>query len=734
MVFLSIGLLFAQANLDLALPDYLSNIVDTGIQQGGVEYAAPVAIRETEMDRLFIFMSSENRSSVLKDYTLINESSTDFESNKEFYPILENESIYLLNDVKRKELTILNDLLVEPLVIIFSLKQILANPNENYTAMFLLVGINLTAISSETELFGNISALPQMLLDGISGAITEQFDILGETMLMQLAIMTVRLEYDVIGLDVDKIQSNYILRAGGLMLLMTILSVICTIIVGYLASRTAAGMARDIRFGVFKKIEHFSNAEFDQFSTASLITRSTNDVTQIQTVVFMIVRLVFYAPILGVGGIIHAMNKNKDMTWLIGIAVLVLIVLIGVIILIAVPKFNRMQTLTDRINLVARENLTGMLVIRAFNKEKYEQKRFDKVNKDLTSVTLFITRVMVIMMPFMMLIMNGLMLGIIWVGSHKVDEFAMQVGDMLAFMQYSMQIVFAFLMLTMMFIVLPRSVVSARRINEVLQTKPIIVDPENPKAFSDSFKGTIEFRNVSFKYPGAKKGALQGISFTAQPGQTTAIIGATGSGKSTILNLIMRFYDVTKGSVRVDGLDIRQVTQHDLRAKVGYVPQKTILFSGTIESNLRFANEDADEETLRSAIEIAQATEFVSSKPDGLESAIAQGGANVSGGQKQRLAIARALVNKPPIYIFDDSVSALDFKTDAALRKALKEKTGDSTVIMVTQRVSTIKNAEQILVIDEGQIVGKGTHDELMTTCDIYKEIAVSQLELEELS
>jgi len=631
MVFLSIGLLFAQANLDLALPDYLSNIVDTGIQQGGVEYAAPVAIRETEMDRLFIFMSSENRSSVLKDYTLINESSTDFESNKEFYPILENESIYLLNDVKRKELTILNDLLVEPLVIIFSLKQILANPNENYTAMFLLVGINLTAISSETELFGNISALPQMLLDGISGAITEQFDILGETMLMQIAIMTVRLEYDVIGLDVDKIQSNYILRAGGLMLLMTILSVICTVIVGYLASRTAAGMARDIRFGVFKKIEHFSNAEFDQFSTASLITRSTNDVTQIQTVVFMIVRLVFYAPILGVGGIIHAMNKNKDMTWLIGIAVLVLIVLIGVIILIAVPKFNRMQTLTDRINLVARENLTGMLVIRAFNKEKYEQKRFDKVNKDLTSVTLFITRVMVIMMPFMMLIMNGLMLGIIWVGSHKVDEFAMQVGDMLAFMQYSMQIVFAFLMLTMMFIVLPRSVVSARRINEVLQTKPIIVDPENPKAFSDSFKGTIEFRNVSFKYPGAKKGALQGISFTAQPGQTTAIIGATGSGKSTILNLIMRFYDVTKGSVRVDGLDIRQVTQHDLRAKVGYVPQKTILFSGTIESNLRFANEDADEESLRSAIEIAQATEFVSSKPDGLESAIAQGGANVSG-------------------------------------------------------------------------------------------------------
>ncbi|MHA1221336.1 MAG: ABC transporter ATP-binding protein, partial [Candidatus Heimdallarchaeota archaeon] len=734
-----IGLLFAQAHLDLALPDYLSNIVDTGIQQGGVEYAAPVAIRETEMERLFIFMSSENRSSVLKDYTLINESSTDFESNKEFYPILENESIYLLNDVKRKELTILNDLLVEPLVIIFSLKQILANPNENYTAMFLLVGINLTAISSETELFGNISALPQMLLDGISGAITEQFDILGETMLMQIAIMTVRLEYDVIGLDVDKIQSNYILRAGGLMLLMTILSVICTVIVGYLASRTAAGMARDIRFGVFKKIEHFSNAEFDQFSTASLITRSTNDVTQIQTVVFMIVRLVFYAPILGVGGIIHAMNKNKDMTWLIGIAVLVLIVLIGVIILIAVPKFNRMQTLTDRINLVARENLTGMLVIRAFNKEKYEQKRFDKVNKDLTSVTLFITRVMVIMMPFMMLIMNGLMLGIIWVGSHKVDEFAMQVGDMLAFMQYSMQIVFAFLMLTMMFIVLPRSVVSARRINEVLQTKPIIVDPENPKVFSDSFKGTIEFRNVSFKYPGAKKGALQGISFTAQPGQTTAIIGATGSGKSTILNLIMRFYDVTKGSVRVDGLDIRQVTQHDLRAKVGYVPQKTILFSGTIESNLRFANEDADEEALRSAIEIAQATEFVSSKPDGLESAIAQGGANVSGGQKQRLAIARALMNKPPIYIFDDSVSALDFKTDAALRKALKEKTGDSTVIMVTQRVSTIKNAEQILVIDEGQIVGKGTHDELMTTCDIYKEIAykeiaVSQLELEELS
>jgi len=449
-------------------------------------------------------------------------------------------------------------------------------------------------------------------------------------------------------------------------------------------------------------------------------------------VTIMIIRLVFYAPILGVGGIIRALNKNADMWWLIGVAVLTLITLILIVFIIAVPKFNKMQSLIDRTNLVARENLTGMLVIRAFNRENHEQGRFDIANKDLTSVTLFINRIMVIMMPFMMLIMNGLVLGIIWVGSHAVADGAMQVGDMLAFMQYAMQIVMAFLMLTMMFIILPRAVVSGRRIQEVFDTEPVIKNPVEPQVFPEPFKGEIEFKAVCFKYPGAKKGALHYIDFTAKPGETTAIIGATGSGKSTLINLIPRFYDVTTGKILVDGIDIRKVNQKDLRDKIGYVPQKSLLFSGTIESNLLFADENATKEDLQTAIEIAQASEIIVEKEDGIESEIAQGGMNVSGGQKQRLSIARALVKKAPIYIFDDSVSALDFKTDAALRKALKEKTCESTVIMVTQRVSTIKEAEQILVLDEGRIVDKGTHDELMKTCDIYKEIAISQLELEE--
>jgi ATP-binding cassette subfamily B protein len=551
-------------------------------------------------------------------------------------------------------------------------------------------------------------------------------------MLQQFAITAVRTEYEIIGLDADRIQMMYILRAGGLMLLMTLASVACTIAVAFLASRTAAGMARDIRGELFEKVENFSNIEFDTFSTASLITRSTNDVTQIQMVVIMIIRLVFYAPILGIGGIIRALNKNADMWWLIGVAVAILLVLVLIVFLIAVPRFQKMQSLIDRTNLVARENLTGMLVIRAFNREEHEQARFDKANIDLTSITLFLNRLMVILMPFMMLIMNGLILAIIWFGSHAVSDGIMQVGDMLAFMQYAMQIVFAFLMLTMMFIILPRAVVSGRRINEVLDTTPVIKDPLEPQSFPEDFKGEIEFKNVCFKYPGAKNCALHYLNFTAKPGETTAIIGATGSGKSTLINLIPRFYDVHTGIVKIDGIDVRKVNQKDLRDKIGYVPQQSSLFSGTIKSNLLFADENATDEDIDTAIDIAQAREIINEKDDGIQSEIAQGGMNVSGGQKQRLSIARALVKKAPIYIFDDSVSALDFKTDAALRKALDENTGDSTVIMVTQRVTTIMEAEQILVLDEGRIVGKGTHDELMQTCDIYKEIAISQLELED--
>lgn len=733
LVLFSIGLLAAQANLDLALPDYLSDIIDTGIQQGGVENAVPVAIRQSELKRIFIFTPSDNQTAILEEYTLVDENSSDYDSYIDDYPILENESIYILNKIKQDKEDELHEILVEPTVVVFTLKQALANP-ENATMIWAALNISDPTNLTVTDFFNILETFPTADLMFLSYVITQNFKAIGAMMLDQIAALAVGLEYEIIGLDTDKLQSNYILKAGGLMLLMTLLSVLCTISVSFLASRTAAGMARDIRSDLFQKVENFSSIEFDTFSTASLITRSTNDVTQIQSVTVMIIRMVFYAPILGVGGILRALDKNTSMWWLIAVAVGVLILLVLIVFFIAVPKFNRMQSLTDRINLVARENLIGMLVIRAFNREKYEEERFDTANKDLTSVILFINRVMVILMPIMMLIMNGLMISIIWIGSHEVDAAAMQVGDMMAFMQYAMLIVFAFLMLTMMFIILPRAVVSARRINEVLVTEPTITDPEEPKTFPESFKGTIEFRNVSFKYPGAKKNVLQNITFTAQPGQTTALIGATGSGKSTVINLIPRFYDVTSGSIRIDGLDIRKVTQHALRDKIGFVPQKSSLFSGTIGSNLLFANENATDEDLKSAIEIAQASEFVFGKSDGLDRKIAQGGMNVSGGQKQRLSIARALVKKPPIYIFDDSVSALDFKTDAALRKALKEKTGSSTVIMVTQRVSTIKNAEQILVIDEGKIVNKGTHDELMESCDIYKEIAISQLELEEFS
>ena len=517
------------------------------------------------------------------------------------------------------------------------------------------------------------------------------------------------------------------------MLLITLLSITCAITVGYAAAKTAAGMARDIRRGVFVKIESFSSSEFDKFSTASLITRSTNDITQIQMVTMMLIRIAFYAPIIGMGGVIRALDKTTTMSWIIAAAVMILLGMILVIFYIALPKFKAIQKLIDRINLVFRENLAGMMVIRSFNMQKFEEERFDIANIDLTDVSLFINRLMVIVMPLMMLIMNGLMITIIWVGGHHIADAEMQVGDMMAFMQYAMQIVMAFLMLSIMLIIIPRAAVSVGRISSVLENEPVIQDPKNPKEFPSDFKGIIEFRNVTFRYPGAEGDALHDISFTAYPNQTTAFIGATGAGKTTVVNLIPRFYEVSSGSILVDGMDIREVTQHDLRDKIGYVPQKSVLFSGTIESNLRYADENISEEELHSAISIAQADDFVSANSKGLATEIAQGGMNVSGGQKQRLSIARALVKKPPIYILDDSFSALDFRTDAALRTALKENVAGSTILIVTQRVSTIKNAENIVVLDEGRIVGKGTHMELMESCETYKEIALSQHSMEEL-
>lgn len=732
LIVFSVGLLFAQANLELALPDYLSNIVDTGIQQGGIDSSVPEAIRENEMERIFIFMSSENQSIVLEDYVLINDTSSDYETYLERYPILENESVYVLNDLKNEEIKELENIITKPLVAVFSIEQIVATGN--VTLINETLGVDLTLYPPGTDMFDILSFYPFEVLMMIVDGITVSFEAIGETMLEQVAVVAVKLEYGIIGMNTDRLQNRYIFKSGALMILMTLLAVICTISVSFLASRTSAGMARDIRSNLFRKVESFSSVEFDNFSTASLITRSTNDVTQVQMAVYMIVRLVAYAPILGIGGIIRALQKSRSMWWLIGVAVAVLIVLVGIVFVLTLPKFKKMQKLTDRLNLVARENLSGMLVIRAFNMEKYEENRFDRANIDLTAVSLYVIRVFVIMMPFMMLVMNGLTVSIIWVGANKVAEASMQVGDMIAFLQYAMQIVFAFLMLTMMFIILPRAFVAGNRISEVLATEPVIKDSQEPKKFGKPFKGKIEFRNVTFRYPGAKKNVLQNVSFIAEPGQTTAFIGATGSGKSTVINLVPRFYEVTDGSILIDDIDIRDVTQHDLREVIGYVPQKSFLFSGTIESNLLFADEDASNEALKSSIDVAQAAEFVYSKTEGMESEIAQGGMNVSGGQKQRLSIARALVKKPPIYIFDDSFSQLDFKTDANLRKALKKQMGDSTLLIVTQRVSTVKNAEQIIVLDDGKIVGKGTHEELLEISDIYREIATSQLELEEES
>ena len=733
MLLAAIVLLFAQANFDLALPDYLSRIVNNGIQQSGVENAVPVAIRQSEMDRVVIFMSAEDKASVLNDYTLIDQNSPDYGTYVKKYPALANQPVYVLNNIDKTEIDRLNPIMAKALLAVSTIEQVMADPAKA-AQMGGNLGFDVTKIPPGTDVFAILKQLPPAQLSQMTDAVNKQFEALGDSMVVQAAVAAVKSEYEALGMDTAKLQNNYILNVGGIMLLLTLLSGACAIAVGFLSARIAAGSARDIRRDVFKNVESFSSAEFNKFSTASLITRSTNDITQIQMVVVMMVRMVFYAPILGIGGIIRVLGKDSSMWWLIAVAVLVLISLILTVFAIALPKFRAIQKLVDRLNLVARENLSGMMVIRAFNMQPFEENRFDKANLDLTSISLFINRLMVVMMPVMMLIMNGLSISIIWIGSHQVAAANMQVGDMIAFMQYAMQIVMSFLFLSMLFIILPRASVSADRIADVLDTELSITDPEKPKQLTDQFRGNIEFRNVSFRYPGADEDVLHDINFTARPGQTTAFIGSTGSGKSTIINLFPRFYDVTEGAILVDGMDIREITQHDLRDKIGYVPQRGVLFSGTIESNLRYADEDATENMLTDAIDIAQVTDFVNSKPEGIEAEISQSGANVSGGQKQRLSIARALVKKPPIYIFDDSFSALDFKTEAALRKQLKEKTGSSTVLVVTQRVSTIMNAEQIIVLEEGKIIGKGTHQELMENCETYKEIALSQLSLEELS
>jgi len=733
LILLAVVLLFIQANADLALPDYLSRIVNVGIQQGGIESAVPLAVRQSKMNRLFLFMSDADQTDVLAQYTLVDSSSPDFVTYLAKYPALASEPGYVLRDgVDQIVLDRLNPVVGKALLAVNGMEQAVANP-DLAASMASQMGFDLSKIPAGMDVFALLARFPAAQRTQLTTAVDERFAALGEKMIVQAAVVPVKVEYAALGMDTGGLQTAYILRTGLLMLLVSLLSVICAVLVGFLAARTAAGLARDLRRLVFRKVESFSSTEFDRFSTASLITRSTNDITQIQMVVIMMVRMVFYAPIIGVGGVIRAMSKDVSMWWIIAVAVVTLVVLIAIVYQVAVPKFRIMQRLIDRLNLVTRENLSGMMVIRAFNRQDFEEQRFDRANLDLTRTSLFVNRVMVILMPLMMLIMNGLAMLIIWVGSHQVAQSSMQVGDMMAFMQYAMQIVFAFVMLSMMFILLPRADVSANRVADVVETQVAIRDPEVPQRFPEPFSGKVEFRNVSFRYPGAEEDVLHDISFTARPGETTAILGTTGSGKSTIVSLIPRFYEVSAGAICLDGVDIRSVTQHDLRDRIGYIPQRSVLFTGTVESNLRYADEDATAETLATSAEIAQATEFIASSPEGMAAEIAQGGANVSGGQKQRLAIARALVKRPPIYIFDDSFSSLDFKTDAALRRALKVNTASSTVLIVTQRISTIKNAEQIIVLDEGRIVGKGPHQELMRDCEPYRDIALSQLSEEEL-
>ncbi|MFL7812475.1 MAG: ABC transporter ATP-binding protein [Anaerolineales bacterium] len=733
LIVLSIGLLFIQANADLALPDYLSRIVNNGIQQNGVKDAVAVALRESTLDKLTLFMSSSDQDLVQESYTRIEQGSPQAAAELDQFPALANESIYKLNEIDKSQEEQLNSILGKAFVAYSGIQQIAENPDAA-AQMGQTLGFDPSMLPAGMDIFQALQTMPPAIRVEMANRMEETFASLGDSMINQMAVGAVKDEYQALGMDIGAIQRNYILQTGGIMLLISLLGGACTIAVSYLASRTSAGAARDIRLAAFKKVEEFTSAEFDRFSTASLITRSTNDITQVQRVIFMFMRLVIYAPIIGIGGVIRAIDKSAGMWWLIAVAVAVLLSLIITVFLIAVPKFKLMQDLIDRLNLVTRENLAGMMVIRAFNKQEDESRRFDRANLDLTSTSLFVARVMVTMMPLMMVLMNGLSLAIIWVGSHQVAQSSIQVGDMMAFMQYAMQIVMAFLMMSMMFIFLPRAAVSGDRIADVLETEISIKDPESPQELAEPFKGEIGFEKVSFRYPDAEDDVLHDISFTAQPGKTTAFIGSTGCGKSTVINLIPRFYDVTGGRVLLDGIDIRDLKQSDLRDKIGFVPQKGTLFSGTIESNLLYADPDASPETVEDALDIAQASEFVFADEEGLASPISQGGTNVSGGQKQRLAIARALVKKPPIYIFDDSFSALDFKTDSTLRKQLKQRTGDSTVLIVTQRVATVKNADQIIVLDKGRVVGKGTHQELMERCETYQEIASSQLSKEELA
>lgn len=716
-----IVILFVQAYCDLSLPAYTSDIVNVGIQQGGIEDQIPETISVEEMERLLLFVPQDSQQKVLDAY----------ETDSSTY---ETEAYVLKASVAEDEdaMADLEEILQGPMMLTAGFE----SGSDMTKQIEDQIKANLPAqmAGADADMFDIMAMLPQDQREALVESMGAQLDEVPDSILDQAAVSYVRSAYENAGMDMNEMQTDYLLSTGGKMAALAFLGMAASVMVGFLASRVGASTGRNLRSRVFKKVVDFSNNEFDHFSTASLITRSTNDIQQIQLLTVMLLRIVLYAPILAIGGIWQVFQTNVSMSWIIALAVVLIALVILVLFLVAMPKFKILQTLVDKVNLVMREILTGLPVIRAFSTERHEEERFDAANMDLTKTNLFVNRAMTFMMPVMMLVMNGVSVLIMWTGAHGIDEGQMQVGDMMAFIQYTMQIIMGFLMLCMLSIMLPRAAVAADRVEEVLQSKTVIHDPKQPRSFDKGQKGLLRFDHVSFRYPGAEENVLHDISFTAKPGQTTAIIGSTGSGKSTLVNLIPRFYDVTEGSITLDGVDIREVRQHDLRERLGYVPQKGLLFSGNIASNIMFGNQDGTEAEMEEAAEIAQATEFIDAKPDRYKSQIAQGGSNVSGGQKQRLSIARAIAKHPEVFIFDDSFSALDFKTDVTLRKALRKKTKDSTVLIVAQRISTILSAEQIIVLDEGRVAGMGTHSELLEHCEVYQQIAASQLSESELN
>ena len=724
-IILAICLLFVQAICDLNLPNLMSEIVNVGIQSRGVERATPEAISENGMKLMQTFMNEEEKNLIEASFYKVEQGDANYEKT---YPNVKEKNIYVLKNELTEETIEKLDRAFEIATRTFinTMSAMAEQNGQESEAMQDKSNIDVEQIYSMLPYLASIDTAT------ISKA-RQDAENMEESMLSQTAIAVTQLMYKELGMNLGKIQTIYLLKTGAKMLGMTIIVVLTAISVSFIATRVATKISRNLRKDVFEKVEQFSANEFDKFSTSSLITRTTNDINQVQNLIIMLIRVMAYAPIMGIGGVIMILQRNAGMSWILGIACVGILCLIGVIFALAMPKFKLLQKLTDKINLVSRESLSGIMVSRAFRTQKHEEERFDEVNKQIAKTNLFVNRVMVFMMPAMTLIMNAISVIIVWVGANQIAEANLMVGDMMAFMQYAMQVIMSFLMISMMFIMVPRASVSGTRIAEVLETEPSIKEPEQAKEFIEDKMGYVEFKNVSFKYQDAEENVLENISFTAKPGETTAFIGSTGSGKSTLIKLVPRFYDVTEGEILVNGVNVKDIEGHKLQEQIGYVPQKGSLLTGTIESNLKYGKPEASDELMKRSAEVAQATEFIDEKEEKYKSEISQGGKNVSGGQKQRLSIARALVKEAPIYIFDDSFSALDFKTDSALRQALKDYAKGSTILIVAQRVSTIMNAEQIIVLEDGKIVGKGTHKELLKNCKTYYEIAASQLEKEEL-